>query len=133
MKKDEIPQDPSKLENKNMKELCYAIDENGEYSTGLSSGWEPKSIALDLTMDNLNQQIEEAKQDVLNGLKSPIVYFMLLSKMDVGVLSSYMGRSKWIIKRHFKPKNFKKLKKSTLEKYADVFEIDVNQILNFNE
>jgi|SRR5690554_141487 len=133
MKKDEIPQDPSKLENKNMKELCYAIDENGEYSTGLSSGWEPKSIALDLTIDNLNQQIEEAKQDVLNGLKSPIVYFMLLSKMDVGVLSSYMGRSKWIIKRHFKPKNFKKLKKSTLEKYADVFEIDVNQILNFNE
>jgi|SRR5690554_5876436 len=132
MKKDEIPQDASKLEHKNMKELCYAVDESGNYSTGLSSGWEPKSIALDLTLDNLNQQIEEAKQEVLNGNKSPVYYFMLLSKMDLSILASYMGRSKWIVKRHFSPKVFKKLKKSTLIKYADIFEIDVNKIQNFN-
>ena len=133
MKKDEIPQDPSRLEEKNMKELCYVVDESGEYSTGLSSGWEPKSIALDITMDNLNQQIEEARQEVLNGTKSPIYYFMLLSKMDLSILASYMERSKWIVKRHFSPKSFKKLKKSTLDKYAEIFEIDVNKILNFNE
>lgn len=133
MKKDEIPQDSSKLEHKNMKDLYYVVDESGNYSTGLSSGWEPKSIALDLTMDNLYLQIDEAKQEVLKGNKSPILYFMLLSKMDLGILSSYMGKSKWIIKRHLKPKVFKKLKKSTLDKYADIFEINVNKILNFNE
>jgi hypothetical protein len=133
MKKDEIPQDASKLENKNMKELCYAVDERGNYSTGLSSGWEPKSIALDLTMDNLNQQIEEAKQEVLNGTKSPLFYFMIQSKMDLGVLASYMGKYKWIVKRHFKPGVFKKLKNSTLIKYADIFETDVKKIRNFNE
>lgn len=133
MKKDEIPQDSSMLEHKNMKDLCYVVDESGNYSTGLSSGWEPKSIALDLTMDNLYLQIDEAKQEVLKGNKSPILYFMLLSKMDLGILSSYMGKSKWIIKRHLKPKVFKKLKKSTLDKYADIFEINVNKILNFNE
>lgn len=133
MKKDEIPQDESKLVDKNMKELCYAVDKDGKYSTGLSSGWEPKSIALDLTMDLLNQQIEEARQDVLNNKVSPIYYFMLLSKMDIGILASYVGRAKWIVKRHFKPRVFKKLKDSTLNKYAEVFEIDVNKILNFNE
>jgi hypothetical protein len=133
MKKDEIPQDSSKLEHKNMKELCYAVDEDGKYSTGLSSGWEPKSIALDLTMDLLNQQIEEARKEVINGTTSPVFYFMLLTKMDLSILSSYMGKSKWIVKRHFKPKVFGKLKKTTLDKYAEIFEIDVNKILNFNE
>jgi len=128
MKKNEIPQDSGRLEEKNMKELYYVVDENGKYDTGLSSGWEAKTIALDVTMENLNQKIEAAKQDVINGNKSPIYYFMLLSKMDLGVLASYMGKPRWIIKRHFKPKYFEKLKKSTLDKYAEIFEVDVNEI-----
>lgn len=132
MKKDEIPQDPGKLEDKNIRELCYVVDEEGKYSTGLSSGWEPKSIALDLTMESLNKEIEEAKQDVIKGKKSPIYYYMLLSKMDLGILSSYVERPKWIVKRHFSPRIFKKLKKSTLLKYAEVFEVDINEIKNFN-
>src|SRR5690554_195963 len=98
MKKNEIPQDSGRLEEKNMKELYYVVDENGKYDTGLSSGWEAKTIALDVTMENLNQKIEAAKQDVINGNKSPIYYFMLLSKMDLGVLASYMGKPRWIIK-----------------------------------
>ena len=47
MKKEEIPQDESNLSKSNVKELCYATDENGNYTTGLSTGWEPKTIALE--------------------------------------------------------------------------------------
>lgn len=133
MKKDEIPQDASRLKEKNMKELCYAVDEKGRYSTGLSSGWEPKSIALDVTMENLNQEIEEAKQDVMNGNKSPIYYFMLRSKMDLSILASYIEKPKWVVRRHFRPKHFNKLKKSTLDKYAKIFDVDVNELKNINE
>ncbi len=46
MKKEEVPQDKSNLSKGNLKELCYATDENGNYTTALSSGWEPKTIAL---------------------------------------------------------------------------------------
>ena len=34
MKKEEIPQDESNLSKSNVKELCYATDENGNYTTG---------------------------------------------------------------------------------------------------
>ncbi len=133
MKKEEIPQDKSSLEDKNIRELCYAVDENGEYTTGLSTGWKAKSIALDLTMQELNERIEKAKKAVYNNKKSPIYYFMLRSKMDISILASYIEKRRWIVKRHFKPRVFKRLKPETLQKYADIFEINVDQITNFNE
>lgn len=133
MRKDEIPQDRSKLEDKNIREVYYVVDEDGKYTTGLSTGWEAKSIALDLTMENLNQQIEEAKQEVLKGSKSPIYYFMWREKMDEGILASYVGKFKFVVKRHFKPKVFKKLSDKTLKKYAEVFNVDIEQLTNFNE
>lgn len=132
MKKDSIPQDESSLASKDMKEVCYAVDENGEYSTALSTGWKPKTIALEVTMNDLNERIENAKELVLKGKKSPIVYFMELSRMDWSILASYMGKPKWIIKRHAKPKVFKKLKDTVIKKYAEVFEIEVNELTDFN-
>lgn len=132
MKKDSIPQDESSLSSKNMKEMCYAVDENGEYSTALSTGWKAKTIALEVTMNDLNERIENAKKSVLDGKKSPIVYFMEVSRMDWSILASYMGKPKWIIKRHAKPKVFKKLKDNIIKKYAEVFEIEVNELTNFN-
>lgn len=133
MKKDSIPQDESSLASKDMKEVCYAVDENGEYSTALSTGWKPKTIALEVTMNDLNERIENAKKSVLDGKKSPIVYFMELSRMDWSILASYMGKPKWIIKRHAKPKVFKQLKDTVIKKYAEVFEIEVNELTDFNE
>lgn len=133
MKKSDIPQDRSKLEDKNIRELNYAVDKDGKYTTGLSTGWEPKSIALDLTIENLNEQIEKARQKVVQGKKSPIYFYMWQSKMDVAVLSAYIGKSRWIVKRHFKPRVFKRLKKEVVEKYAEIFEIDVKKLQNFND
>ncbi|MFA5573436.1 MAG: hypothetical protein WC994_00115 [Brumimicrobium sp.] len=133
MKKEEIPQDRSKLEDKNIREVCYAVDKDGKYTTGLSTGWEAKSIALDLSMEHLNEQIEEARQAVLNGSKSPIYYFMWKEKMDVGVLAGYMHKYRWKIKRHFKPKVFNKLNTNTKAKYAEIFGIELKQLENFNE
>lgn len=133
MKEENIPQDKSTLAQKNMRELCYAVGKDGKYATGLSSGWEPKSIALDLTMEDILKRAEIAKKEVYAGAKSPIYYFMIITKMDVGILSGYMGKSKWKIKRHFDPKVFKRLPQETIEQYADVFDIETSQITNFNE
>lgn len=131
MKTDQVPQDSSSLSKKDIKELCYAVDENGNYTTALSSGWEPKSIALDGSMQLIEQRIEQARQQVVNNQVSPIVYFMEKSKMDIQILSDYVSIWKWRIKRHFKPAVFIKLNDKILKKYADVFEISVDELKNF--
>ncbi len=128
MKKEDVPQDAGNLANKNMRELVYATDENGNYTTALSTGWEPKSIALSNSMEVVNERIALAKEQMERGEVSPIVYYMELNKMDIHVLSSYVEMFEWRVKRHFKPKRFVKLSDNTLMKYCEAFNINLNEI-----
>lgn len=131
MKKKEVPQDDGNLSKSNMKEMVYATDENGNYTTELSTGWEPKTIALSNSMEDINERIAEALQKVKDGEASPIFYFMEKEKMDLAVLADYVDMWKWRIKKHFKPKVFKKLSKDVLQRYADAFNISVSELKNF--
>lgn len=131
MKKSEVPQDKSSLTDKNVKELYYAVDEDGKYTTELSSGWEPKTIVQEKTFELINERIETAREEVRNGISSPIVYFMELNKMDWGILSDYMEMWKWRIKRHAKPKVFQRLNDKTIQKYAQTFGITVAELKRF--
>lgn len=131
MKKDEVPQDKGNLSNKSMKELVYATDEKGNYTTTLSTGWEPKTIALSNSIDEISERIAIAKTQVENNEVSPIAYFMEVSRMDLGVLSSYVGMWQWRVKRHFKPKVFAGLSDAILKKYAESFNITIEELKNF--
>lgn len=128
MKKSEVPQDKSNLESANFRELCYAVDENGEYTTENSSGWDPKTIALDNAIKEIEERVANAKNRVLNNETSPIEYYMEIHKMDLPILASYVGFWQWRVKRHFKPNVFKKLSNKILQKYAAVFDISVEQL-----
>jgi len=130
MEKNNVPQDKSNLTKNNVKELLYATDENGNYTTTLSTGWEPKTIALSNSIDEINERIADARQQVLNGEVSPIVYFMEVNKMDLTILSSYVGFWKWRVKRHFKPSVFATLSDTILQKYAKTFEISIEELKN---
>ncbi|MFH6986503.1 hypothetical protein ACHRVW_02025 [Flavobacterium collinsii] len=130
MEKENVPQDKGNLTKNNLKELLYATDENGDYTTTLSTGWEPKTIALSNSIDEINERIAEAKLQVKTGEASPICYYMELNKMDLTILSSYVGMWKWRVKRHFKPTVFAKLNNSVLQKYADAFEISIAELKN---
>ena len=128
MKKSDVPQDKSNLESVNLRELCYAVDENGEYTTEHTTGWDPKTIALNNTLDEIKERIEDARQRVIDDVTSPIEYYMELHKMDPAVLASYVGIWQWRVKRHFKPSVFKKLSAKVLQKYASVFEITIDEL-----
>jgi len=132
MKKSDVPQDKSNLKSSGFKELCYAVDEKGEYTTEKSTGWEPKTIALDNAMEDINERVALAKEKVARNETSPIEYYMELAKMDLPILASYVGMWQWRVKRHFKPKTFAKLSSKVLQKYADVFEITIEQLKNIN-
>ncbi|MFP9115959.1 hypothetical protein ACLI1A_18625 [Flavobacterium sp. RHBU_3] len=131
MKESEVPQDRSNIETTNMRELCYATDDKGNYTTALSSGWEPKTIALSNSIEDIKERTEAARLQVINNEVSPIAYFMELNKMDVGILAGYVGMWKWRIKRHFKPAVFAGLNDKVLQKYADAFLITTEQLKNF--
>jgi len=129
MKKNEIPQDPSVLDSFT-KEVCYAVDESGKYVAELSRGWEVKASALGVTWDDIERKVARAKQDVLDGKVSPIAYYIELRVMDLSIVSAYTGFWKWTIKRHLKPSVFKKLSEDTLHKYANLFEVSMNELKN---
>lgn len=131
MKKEEIPQDESNLSKNNVKELCYATDENGNYTTGLSKGWEPKTIALENSISAINERIEDAKNAIMLGKASPIVYYMELNRMDWLTLADYVEMWKWRVRRHAKPNVFNKLNQKILQKYADAFQISINELINY--
>ncbi len=127
MKKEEIPQDDGAL-NKLTKEVVYAVDSSGRYSTELSTGWDVKTKALDVVWEDIQKRIEESRQKVLRGEASPILYFMELRLMDMGIVSAYTGFWKWTIKRHMKADVFKKLTDEKLKKYAGAFNISVEEL-----
>lgn len=127
MKKEEIPQDNGAL-GKIAKEVTYVVDENGNYSTGQSSGWDVKTEALNVAWHDVEAKIEAAKQKVLHGEASPILYFMEKKIMDLNILASYTGYWKWTIKKHLKPSGFQKLSDDKFKKYAALFEISVEEL-----
>jgi hypothetical protein len=131
MKKEEVPQDQSNLSKSSIKELIYATDENGNYTTALSTGWEPKTIALNNSLEEIKERIAFAKEQVTRGEMSPINYFMELNKMDVGILASYVNLWQWRVKRHFKPSVFNSLNDKVLQKYASAFNITLAELRNF--
>ena len=131
MKKENVPQDLSAL-GKLTKEVCYAVDEAGNYVTQLSDGWNIKIDALDVAWHDIEEKVAAAKQKVLNNEASPLLFFMELRVMDIGILSAYTGFWKWTIKRHLKPAVFKRLSEEKLKRYAEVFDITVEQLKTMN-
>ena len=133
MRKNEVPQDDANMLDGKTKELQFALDEDGNYTEVKSVGWEPKNIVMQQAWDEVNENINYALEQVQNGYKSPIFYFMHKNIMDVKILSEYTGFWPFIIKRHFNPKIFAGLSNSKLEKYRKVFKLNsINDLKNFN-
>lgn len=127
MKKENVPQDLGAL-GKITKEICYATDSSGKYVTELSNGWKVKTDALDVAWKDVEERVAAAKQKVLNGEASPLLFFMEYRLMDPGILADYTGYWKWQIKRHLKPEVFKKLSEKKLQKYADAFNVKAEDL-----
>jgi len=127
MKKEEIPQHDGAL-NKLTREMVYAVDKEGNYTTDLSSGWEVKATALNVAWQDIEQRIAAARQKVLNKEASPLLFFMELRLMDPGIVSAYTGFWKWQVKRHLKPLIFKKLSEKKLARYAAAFNVSVTEL-----
>jgi hypothetical protein len=131
MKKEDVPQDLSAL-GKITKEVCYVTDNSGKYITELSRGWDIKITALNATWQDIEARIAAAREKVSDNKASPLLFFMEQGLMDIRILASYTGFWKWQVKRHLKPDVFKNLSDKKLQRYADVFNVSVNDFKNMN-
>jgi hypothetical protein len=131
MKKEDVPQDLSSL-GKITREVCYATDKSGKYVTELSKGWDVKIKALDTAWQDIEVRIESARKKVLNNEASPLLFFMEKGLMDTGILADYTGFWKWQIKRHMEPGVFKKLPDKKLQRYAEIFNVSIDDFKNMN-
>ncbi|MCF8465031.1 MAG: hypothetical protein K9G41_09325 [Flavobacteriales bacterium] len=128
MKKNEVPQDDENLFEGKFKVVKYAIDDDGNYGTVGSSGWEPENVVLNQAWEEINKKVEETKKKIEAGELSPLAYHMEKNIMDVGMLSQYMDISKRNVSRHLEPSGFNSLDEKTLKRYAEVFDITVEAL-----
>jgi hypothetical protein len=129
MERKDIPQDPSPLDNFT-KEVCYAVDESGKYVAGLSRGWQVKADALGITWQEAEARVANAREKIKNGEASPILFFMELHLMDLPIVAAYTGFWVWTVKRHLKPEVFNSLSDKKLRKYAEVFDVTIEELKN---
>jgi len=128
MKINEVPQDEAYMIKGKIRDLCYAVDKDGRYTSTLSMGWKPKNEALNQAWEQVYEKVEEKRQGVLKGKLSPIAFYMELNLMNPAILADYIGIAKWRVRKHLKMKNFKKLKPELLEKYAGVLNVTPEEL-----
>ncbi|MEJ2201180.1 MAG: hypothetical protein P8X63_09235 [Desulfuromonadaceae bacterium] len=125
MRKKDVPQDLGIAEG--MKEVVYAVDEDGRYQLVPSAGWEPKNVANGQAWEIISGQIEQVKQQIKAGKLSPLAYHMVKNQMDEKLLAQYVGMFKWRVRRHLNPRVFARLSQAVLQQYATLFGLSVAQ------
>lgn len=132
MKIEEVPQDNGMIEDYGH-EVCYAVDDQGKYVLSPSLGWEPKNIVNSLAWDLIHQKTKDALKQIHEGKTSPLAYHMAKNQMDVKLLAKYIRLPRWKVKQHLKPDGLKSLEPALLIRYADIFNLSVDQLLKIPE
>ncbi|TDX01351.1 hypothetical protein [Dinghuibacter silviterrae] len=134
MKQEDVPQDNGAL-GKMTREVCYATDKEGKYVTELSTGWSVKTDALDTAWHEIEERVAKAREKVLAGEASPLLFFMERRLMDMPTLVAYTGFWKWRIKKDLTAKGFARLSPRRLTRYAEAFAVSVEDLksMTFHE
>lgn len=133
MKVKDVPQDLKYMGGTVIRDLDYAVDEDGKYQAVRSDGWSPQNDALEITMDGIDEECQEILERVRAGETSPLEYHAARNVMPLELLARYTGFSKRKVRKHLDPKNFNKLDDETLAAYADALRITVDELKSIPE
>lgn len=126
MKANEVPQDITYYEGE--KRACYALNDEGKYIIVPSSGWKAEEVVNGLAVSDLAGRLEETRQKVLKGLKSPLVYHMEQRQMTPDILAKTAGMWGFRVRRHFHPGVFGRLKPEILKRYALALALSIEEL-----
>ena len=127
MKANEVPQDIS-CYYEGKKRACYALNDEGKYLIVPSSGWKAEEVVNGLAVADLAVRLEETRQEVLKGLKSPLVYHMEQRQMTPDILAKTAGMWIFRVRRHFQPGVFGRLKPAILKRYSQALALSIEEL-----
>jgi hypothetical protein len=90
--------------------------------------WERKLDVCTMLATQHSQELETIRQQVADGQVSPLAFHLQINLFDLNLLSSYTGIPKRRIKKHLKPEHFNQLDEKTLNLYAAIFEITIEEL-----
>ncbi len=112
--------------------MICGIDDKGKYNTKIERYHDHLMMSVPFA-DAFLEKAEEVKERILREEASPIEYFMYKRLLEPKFLAQAMDIAVWRLKRHFKPNVFKKLDQGTLQKYAKIFNVTLDDLINFRE
>ena len=127
MKKEDVPQDQMKAFEGQTKPI-YVLNENGEYITEQTSGWEAEEVVLNQAIAQFETPSKDARRRVEQGLSAPLEYHMYQCRMDLSVLAQSTGFFQWQIKRHMRPAIFSRLSNKKLAKYQEALGLSLEAL-----
>ena len=131
MQEMDVPQDAGLFGD--LKELCYAVDQDGRYVLVESAGWEPANIANIQAWETIHADVADVLAGIRAGKLSPLAYHMVRHQMDSKLLAAYAGLFAWQVRRHRKPGPFRRLKSGLIRRYAAIFRISPEDLLRVPE
>lgn len=111
-----------------LKIVSYVQDNQGNQELVAGSMWHPVDIVNRQAWAEIDRQIEAADAKVAAGRASCLYYYMTASQMNVSLLASYTGLSRWMVRLHMVPVFFKRLSARTLSKYGETFKVSVDDL-----
>jgi hypothetical protein len=109
--------------------ILYVEKEDGSYGPMQTGSYLTKNFLGDYELKRKHLE-ESLKSEVLSGKHSPVYYFMVLEDLSLSELASRVNLRKSKVKKHLEPKHYQLLSGAVLEKYAEVFNIKVPDLLN---
>ena len=124
----EVPQDLKYMAGGVIRDVAYAVDEDGHYQSVISDGWAVKNDLLDVVWDDIRESCETIREQVIRHEASPLAYHMTKNLQDPAMLAAYAGIPKRKVKKHLTYDAFMQLDDHTLERYADALRITVDEL-----
>lgn len=127
MKKQDVPQEQNKTLSGGRKAM-YAVDENGQYTTIASNGWQVEELVTSMAVEDFREQAEQALARARRGETSAMEFHMFDQRMDLATLAQSVGLFKWRVRRHLKPRVFATLKPALMQRYAQALGLSADQL-----
>lgn len=123
MEKDQVPQEGN-VTLSGERKAVYALGEDGHYTLVPSAGSKMEETVTTQALAEFSRLRDQARERVAAGIASPLEYHMYDKRMDPQTLAQSAGLFTWRVRRHLKPKPFRHLRPSLLQRYADALGVD---------
>jgi hypothetical protein len=69
--------------------VLYVTSQDGSYIQTNSEGWDAENVILEQAWEEIDSQLEQALKQVRDGKLSPIGYYIIKNRMDIGILAAF--------------------------------------------